>query len=670
MVLAVTRPKAQGYGASLGDDWFRVAPSNQAPLRIYTRDSLAPRQDQKGSPEENVLDLGYAFSRSNLTGGEGLDWFPRIEGEADRETDKIRFWDSANIDVERPPEGTPYVLTLSKDSAIWFTPATAPTDMGASKDRLYVLVGQIVNRFNDTTDTTPDDTDDLGSALTQIAVGPDNSVAVLDTGGSVWYKAASTETYLEVYDPATDGPTTPAIAIWLAKGRIFAYCSDAAEAADGILLEIAPVIAGTPATPTEGAHVYTTIDTFAATMLDLIDAGHAIIASFDDGSVRSYVPQADTAGTTPVIQIRGRINVPVGEVPYALAWNLGTLLIFTLDNKSNARLYQTSVLDERFDFIVGPMQLIRTWENSGETSPNYVRGFTARRDSIHFWIEESVNTNNYWHFDVVTGGLHRHNNDGWPDAKGAVDFDDEFLWIDDGDIRQTDQTVFQPTGYLITPNITFGLNTAINWLAFVMEAVNLEFTGVRIELYRSGDPTAIQDPNHASWVLTDTLTDVIQAGVEKNITNQTSNSLALQVKLFASTDMTKTPELSRFAVRGLPKHRDWIAEVPINISDIVEAPGRMPLLIPGHGDVVHKRLLLKDGAATDLVVLDPPVTIRGVVDGFLEPVSYITDRGSAGRFAVMIFRGNRLTGTQGAQGKAGVGVGPVGIATVGIGEVS
>ncbi len=188
MVQAVTRPRAQGYGALISDNWFRVAPDDDLPIMIYTKDSLAKRTDQRGSPEENVLEIGYAFSRSNLTGGEGLDWWPRTAGEREIPTDPIRFWDSENINIRRPDAGDPYKLELVPGFVNFLTPASTPLDMGTSRDSIFVIQGQIVNRFDDWADTTPEDTDDLGVALTQLAVGPDGSVAVLDTTGEVWFK--------------------------------------------------------------------------------------------------------------------------------------------------------------------------------------------------------------------------------------------------------------------------------------------------------------------------------------------------------------------------------------------------------------------------------------------------------------------------------------------------
>ncbi len=672
MVQAVTRPRAQGYGASIGDDWFRLAPAPDAPLRVYTRDSLAERQDQAGSPDENVLDLGYAFSRSNLTGGEGLDWWPRVAGETPTDTDLIRFWDSSNVDVSRPDSGEPYKLTLTKDLESFWTPPASPADMGASRESVYIIEGTNVHRFDDLADVTPDDTDNIGVTLVQIAVGLDGSVAVLDTAGDVWFKSSQADAYLKVYDSTVDGPALDALAIWYVKSRIMAYCNDTGTAADSVLLEISPSILGAPATPTAGVHTYTILDT-GSQPYAIIDAGHAIVAAYSDGSLRSYVPQSDSAGELPLLTVRGRTQVPVGEVPYALGHNLGTLLVFTLDtNLDHARLYTASVLDVRFDYVVGALQLLRTWKESGETAPNYTKAVVSTRDELFFWMAESpTNSLNLWRMDLVTTGLFRQGKHLRATATGSVVFEDRLHFIDGAAVISESATVFLSSGYLITPNITFGLNTAINWVSFILEAQDLTGSGVSVELWRTEDPGAILDPDDGNWILVDTLTSPLQSGIERSIVNATSTTLALQLKLSAATNNLTAPNATRFATRGFPKHRDWIAEVPINVRDIVNAPGRMPVRVPGHGDTVHDLLLLKDGAATELVLLDPPLTLRGVVDQLMEPVSYITDRGSQGRFCMMVFRGNRTTTTTSAQaqGNAGMGIGPMGITTMGIGEI-
>ena len=675
MAIAVTRPRAQGYGAQIGDDWFRLAAGPDTPLRFYTRDSLAERVDQSGNPDENVLDLGFAFSRSNLTGGEGLDRFPRTVGEIPVETDPIRFWDSENMDIRRPDSGDPYSLKLVKDVLIFDTPTGTPVDMGTSRDNIYVIEGNNVLRFQDWADTTPEDTDGLGVVLVQLAVGQDNSVAVLDTDGNVWFKGSQTASYVQVYDKATDGDA--AVGVWWVKERIVVATNDPASAAAGSLIEFLPTMGGPTGTPTAVPPTYTTFDTFEGECYDVVDAGHAIVACFSDGSLRSYVPQADTAGAAPLLTIRAQTDVPEGEVAYRLGHNLGVLLVFTIEeipssSKTTARVYTSAVLDVRFEFVVGQLQLLRTWEDSIEAAPSYTKAVVSTRDQMFFWIGEDTATFNLWRIDLTTTGVFRHGAHARTLAVGTVIFDDRLAFCDGADVVIEHLTDYVADAYLITPSITFGLNTAINWTNFTIEATNLNVTGTQVELYRSDDIAALQDKDHASWILVASLTAQAQSGVEQAIINATSNSLALQVRLFRSITRTDTPSLERFAVRGLPRHRDFIVEVPVNVSDIIEAPGRQPLRVAGKGEANHTRLLDLQGRSTTLTIPHPPMVVRGIVDNILEPVEYTTSHGSQSRMAVMMFRGTRIGGSQAVAGfgNAGWGVAPMGITTMGIGQVT
>ena len=679
MVVAVTRPRAQGYGVSIKNDWFRVAPDNEVPINIYTRDSLAERTDFRGSPEENVLDIGYAFSRSNLTGGEGLDWWPRQAGEREIPTDPIRFWDSSNINIKRPDAGEPYKLELSPTWFEFWAPSLSEVqDMGASRDNLYIVGATAideVNRFADLGDTTPDNTASLTGNPDQLAVGADNSVAVTMLPGNVKFKGSQTEIFLTVYDSASDGDDVEAV--WYVKDRIVAARNDQTSAAQGELIEIAPGMGGTPAAPTV-TPIITTFDTFEGECYDVVDAGHAIVASFSDGSIRSYVPQTDTAGGTPLLTVRGRTQVPVGEVVYKMGVNAGVLLVFTLEelpgtSLTTVRLYSASVLDERFDYVVGGLQLLRVWTDTIETTPAYKKNIVSSRDQVFFLMGEAANNVNLWRMDMVTSGLFRHETLAKTDVEGLVFFDSLLGWINNvpsNDAVEFEDTQLATSGYLITPNITFGLNTPINWASFTIDILNLTTGGTEVVFYRSTDPEAILDPNHASWTIVSTITDPAQSGIETPITNTTSKQLALKLELTPSTNGLVSPLVNRTAVRGFPEHRDWIVEVPINVSDMVEAPGRQPLRVAGHGDATHNRLLDLQGASTTLEVLDPPITLRGVVETILEPTHYVTHRGSQSRRCIVRFLGIRISsgGSGAVQGNAGMGIMTMGIGTMGTGE--
>lgn len=672
--LEVRRPRAQGYGCLIGDKYFRVAPSAAAPINTYTQDSLAPRQDDSGKAGENVLELGYAFGRQNLTGGEGLDWWPRPAGEPNQEFDIIRFWDSSDIDIRRPEAGEPYSSKLSKDYTTFWDPTGSPLDMGASRDAVYIIEGQNVHRFDNWSDDTPEDTDDLGEALVNMEVGIDDTVVVTGTSGDVWIKPHDSDVYVKVYDSSTDGP--PALAAWWVKGRIILTAKDAAVAGEGIMVEVAPGVGGTPAAPTVDPSI-AVIDTFAGDMTDCLDAGYAIIASFTDGSIRSYVNQSDSAGGIPILTVRATTQMPRHEFAISLGWNLGTLMVYTLEEAPTggnviARLYSATVLDERFEFAVGGLQVLREWNGADETSPAFTKNVVTSRDEAFITVGEAIGWS-IWRYDFVTGGVFRHQTTANDGLRGLTLFDGRLAYIcaTSDTIRLESADTYKPTGYLITPNITFGLNTPINWTAFVLEALELAPPGSHIEFYQSIDPDAIKNPNHSSWQLIENYTDQTQSGIEKPTVNIEANQLALQVKWFASSDLMSSPDLKRFAVRGLPEHRDWVVEVPINVSDLVTAPNRMPLRVPHLGDKNHRDLLELQGKATTFQLYDPPLTIRGIVEALSEPVRYQTPRGSVGQYCMVRFLGKLLGAEElsSVQGSAGMGIALSGVSTMGIDEV-
>ena len=74
---SVQHPKAEGYNIRVGNKWYRMVANAAVPLTLGSRDSLAPRQDQSGNVYNNVLDIGYSWARTDMSGGEGLDWDPR-----------------------------------------------------------------------------------------------------------------------------------------------------------------------------------------------------------------------------------------------------------------------------------------------------------------------------------------------------------------------------------------------------------------------------------------------------------------------------------------------------------------------------------------------------------------------------------------------------------------
>ena len=699
----VEHPKAEGYNIRIGNDWFRTIANNEVPIQIGSRDSLAQRQDQGGSIYQNVLDLGYAWGRTDLSGGEGLDWSPREIALEQNQTalDEIRYWDSEGINNSRPDvEGDQYTLRLARTFGDSVITVTDPVDIGISRTRIYIADGQTVVSYTDWDGTAQQAYTGLPVAdIVSMAVAPNDTVMVTvaadgsPDSGDIFVKPSGTTVFEIAYDASVQMKPL-AKGIWYLQGRFIG--SGFTSPDSSFLFEM--VWNGTDWTDT-----VLQLDTADAEFFSVVESGPAIVAACGDGTVRSYTP--DSSGATPTMNLipRSRTTMPHGETPILLGSNANILLIMTTADLSTVdrqevRVYRAEVLDARFDFVVGQLQLIRehlALEHDGDVN----RSMTNTRDEIFYLVREKVTSSEHdfeiflealWRYDLVTGGLTRiiyeqivpNSTVEEPvldplqseqtNLNTLVVFDQIIGTIDfTGDrIRISDPNLHQAFGYMVFPNITFGLNTPITWIATVVEAHDLVSSGGQVELWYSTNPTAILDWNDPSWVLAQRLSPQGASNVEIPFQGLNSRTLALQLRMFATEGATTTPKVTRIALRGIPAHRDLIMMVPLNISDIVSAPGRAPIRIPGHGNALHERVLALVGENVEAIILDPLVRFQGVVNNISEPVTFVSNRGSVTKHVLVEFRGSRLPGTatQAPTGDDGMGLGTMGIATIGIGQ--
>jgi len=654
----VKAPKAEGYGARIGDLWVRLAVNPDQPLRYFTKDSLAPRLDQKGQTGANVLDIGYSWARTELDGGQGLDWDPRElpADTASAANDVRRYWDSKNVDVSASDAGQPYTLGLTKLFS-QFDPSVLNDvrDVAASAENVFVASGTSVFWYNAwNTGSLVDDTN-LGVAPVILAVSQGDAAMAVDADGYVWYRGNTDLAFTNIYDAAAGAVQ----GLWFVKGRFVAFRRDLSGT--GELGELAP----------DGT--FTLFDTTGEyDVLSVVSTGPSIVAGVTDGTLRSYVPeQANQTDPGSVnLVIRGRTDVPEGEIPSVLGSSGSVLSILTIADDPvsgvTTRFYSAEALSSQYDYVVGQLQLRREWFGTAEVL-DPTANMTPTRDAIFFAITEDDGNTYTWRFDLVTLGLSRHSTalEGAVghaitmfDGRGAVvSADDGFLYLA--------SESYHAEGYLISPNITFGLNTDIAWIATVLEAFNISDLETQVELWRSTDPEAILDPDHISWVHVSRLSNSSQSGVELPMLGVSSRTLALQVKL-TSKNGTHSPQVTRTAVRGFPTHRDWVVHLPVNVSDWVEVPGRMPLHVSGLGDDLQSQMLNLVGKHVELIVLDPPLLFRGVVDNVDQPVTFLSERGSVSVSSMLQFRGLRATSTIFPVGDAGLGIGLLGVATMGV----
>lgn len=647
----VRRPKAEGYNIRVDAQWFRTVAGPQSPLQIGTRDSLAERIDQRSSIYNNILDIGYAWGRTDMSGGEGLDWDPRELALEQEQValDPIRFWDSENIDVRRSREGNIASITLSSREEIWKN-FVALNDLATSDKHLFVSYGTTLEWWADW-DGAPVDSATASAAIKRIEASDAGDVAVLLDDETMQYLPAGTNTLVAI--PGLVDVQRH----WFAKGRFIAFTQDVSGNSALVEFDINGVIGAGP------------FLTFRGECLSMVSSGPAVVGAFSDGTIRSFVPeqsnQIDPSSVSLVI--RGITDMPTGEVPFLLGSNADVLLIETRttgDEPDNTlRLYQAQVLDERSDYVIGQLQLRREWYDTASiTEP--LKNMANTRDEIWFIIHEATNKEMVWRFDLVTNGMSRHLTTPLDVAHSIVVFDEVTGFVSGTDVYKSSD-LYAADSYLITPNITFGLNTDITWIAAVLEARNFLGQTDRVQLFRTSNPEAILDAAHQDWVLIKEFATVGSTNVEVSLTNVKSRTLAMKLQILPTSDTSSAPVVTRTAIRGIPAHRDLIMMVPFNVSDYLSVPGRKPARVAGLGYDIHEKVLNLVGKSVQATVLDPPIVFNGIVNNISEPVEYLSERGSVTRYVMVEFRGSRITSATAGSSDVGVGIPVVGIPLVG-----
>ena len=106
------QPQAQGFEANLDDLFLRFAVGPGRQMNINTAPLQAQAIQTSETPEDFQQEFGQIYSRTNFSGGEGLDKAHRREGTPN---DFSRFWDSKGIDVFHAEQDNSYSVRLLKD---------------------------------------------------------------------------------------------------------------------------------------------------------------------------------------------------------------------------------------------------------------------------------------------------------------------------------------------------------------------------------------------------------------------------------------------------------------------------------------------------------------------------------------------------------------------------
>lgn len=597
----VTRPQGHGYGALL--EWsdteslyLRLAAGPGRQMSIES----APAPDARVSTDENPEDMrpesGRAFSRSDWSGGEGLDRAHRRDG-TDR--DFTRYWDSSGIDVSPTTPGEPARARLLPETELFEAgdyPAVAQID-----GVLFAADGDFVSSTLDPLADSP--------VWATENPHPSTTSAVLDlaTLGSEVYAAVGDS--LNQRDSAGSWSAwsdLEAVRCWSVKGRILGSTGPALyEAASG---------AGSTLLYTLPADREWT---------DVLDAGEAILASATDGYVYSF-----TINDSSALVLVGQTRFPNEHVT-CLGGALGVVLVGTSQTAASGvtgRLWRFAIANG----LLTEGQLLRTWT---DIAPERA---LATRDSVYVQLDGGL-----WRYQLSTAGLSRHVTFDSGDPAGLAVIADKIIAsvASSGLWRETDLYVSE--GWLIGPAADFYTSARKQWVGARLKTP-ADLAG-EVLLEYSTELDALTDVAHSSWRLaTKATTSSPGDDIEQILRGVSSRFLIFKLTLRATANQEQTPVANSVAFRALPEPEEIVVTLPINVSDQLEARYRKRLHVQGVGALMWGRLKDIEGEDVKLTVFRPDEQIVGQVVAVGSPVSEITSRGSVTVYSLLTIRGKRI----------------------------
>jgi hypothetical protein len=625
-------PEAHGYDGYIDNILIRLAVSEETPYQGITAEAEAPRIDTADAAEDIRDETGQRYSRSNLTGGAGLDFLHAPGRAADA---GIRYWDSRGVDVFGAEKGDVYSATLMHLMEIEDTDASITKAVTVDGAVYYLSAANIKAEGGTTKDTLS------GTGLDITAVG--NTIYTLDaTDGVQRYDLPS-------WTPANESATV-FDRIWGVKARCLGVI-------DNVLYEAAASDLTLLTLP------------LADTVTDVVDTGTAVLVFTTAQSVYSL-----TVDEALALSIAGE-STWIDETPIMAAESFGVMGIVTAEpsfSGGNITRFYTATLGS--DYSIGNLQLIYQVGDRDTTDDLTAWDIIATRDSFYVAVpEEGATTSTVWRYYLPTGAYSRSYEFGtttlrsvnsmvWANGVlyGAVNT--EGLW--------KEQDTYVTDGYVIGPLADFFSSESKQW-------VSGELTGqapldTSIELYGSNDETIITDPSSGAWLLVTTIrTDVNESIVD--IVGHRGRYHAAKVVMRANGVASLTPSFLSYSFRALASpNRDTLVRIPINVSDQIESPQRRALTVKGRGEAIEEALRVYEGQSVLVELYRPPLKIQGLIEQFEETIMTIPKRGSVGYVMYARIRGRKQSTTETTPpvtSGASLGQGILGLVTMGTGEV-
>ena len=621
----ISNPKRYGYDVRIDDILLRSAVGPGREMQIQSSDVQEGQINVKQNPEDFTSNLGRIYSRNNFTGGQGLDTAHRANGSP---KDTTRFFDSKGVDVFHGDDETSYHVHLLHTTAEELSFSNSNNYLAQTTNGdMYVTDGTVIYKSTDNGDNW--------SAVTTGLTINHNFTGAAAVGDQVYFTTANGTTASELIqfngstwsENTTDQSSNAGLTgVWFAKGQLFISGDDGTVE---YLWAVSPFNKTWSASDLQEAAAIVTFED-SHHVSQVVDAGAVVLAASTNGDIYSI---KDVSGT---MTLKGQTNIPFEEV-HSIAAAEGIVFFGTKEKARDVgRFYRADLTVADDLYVLSNRQLIKEWVITGQdTTPKHM---FVSRDSIYCGIKESGSESYLWRYYLPTAGFARDLEMGEAGfILGITQADGQFIISVGGGGIYKETTTHEAEGYLLLSAADFFTAESKQFVGAEISTFSLP-TSTSVELFYSTKFEALDNPNDGSFILA--LDQAAGTGDTEKQIAEISRYIVGKVVL-KSDNGANTPKVKSVQFRALARPELVVAQIPINVSDRVERPGRKPIKVKGLGDVLYNALRSKEGDSVTLELFDPAEIIKGVVERISYPINSNVERGSVTQYAIITVRGTR-----------------------------
>ena len=622
----ISNPKRYGYDVRIDDILLRSAVGPGREMQIQSSDVQEGQINVKQNPEDFTSNLGRIYSRNNFTGGQGLDTAHRANGSP---KDTTRFFDSKGVDVFHGDDETSYHVHLLHTTAEELSFSNSNNYLAQTTNGdLYVTDGTAIKKSTNNGDT-------WSTVTTGLTINH-NFTGAAAVGDQVYFTTANGTTASELIqfngttwsENTTDQTSNAGLTgVWFAKGQLFISGDDGTVE---YLWAVSPFNKSWSSSDLAEADAIVTFED-SHHVSQVVDAGAVVLAASTNGDIYSI---KDVSGT---MTLKGQTNIPFEEV-HSIAAAEGIVFFGTKEKARDVgRFYRADLTVADDLYVLANRQLIKEWViDSVDTTPKHM---FVSRDSIYCGIKESGSESYLWRYYLPTAGFARDLEMGGSGfIEGITQSDGKFIIAVAGSgVYQESSDTFESEGYIIMSAADFFTAESKQFVGAEISTFSLP-NNTSVELFYSTKFEALDDPNDGSFIKA--LDQAAGTGDTEKQIAEISRYIVGKV-ILKSANGANTPKLKSVQFRALARPELVVAQIPINISDRVERPGRKPIKVKGLGDTLYNTLRSKEGDSVTLELFDPAEIIRGVVERISYPINSNVERGSVTQYAIITVRGTR-----------------------------